>query len=371
MDANEAKPQPGKCRRAAAVLIPATAFLCGIAGAVIVANSKQSPVQGVYRQEIVAVVAKTSGVIQSIDRPHGLDVRPGDPLVTLKDSEIAARREASEAEGDRLQRALEEAKAKAAIELAMRIDDLDRQRLETRLRYADLLRTRLDVQLRRKALENGEQLDEPIAASEIGLTLTSVEAPGRMRQLALADLANHEEVLDTQVALCEDRLAELDRLTAALPTTVNRVCRIESLQAELEAAIAEQDQLEKTEASCQVVSPAYGRIGVYRRQPGDLVSEGETLVEIHDSERPYVLATISLAQLSDFAVGRHVRVAFEGTPTRKPLEGVVADVISDAEVSADAATAPGAAMAQVRITPVGRLWPTPPAGATTLVQPLP
>jgi multidrug resistance efflux pump len=192
-----------------------------------------------------------------------------------------------------------------------------------------------------------------------------------MRQLAFADPANHEEVLDRQIRLCEDRLAELDRLTSALPTTINRACQIETLHAELDAAHAEQDRLESLEASCQLVSPAYGRIGVYRRQPGDLVSKGETLVEIHDSDRPYVLATISLAQLPDFAIGRHVRVAFAGTPTRKPLEGVVADVISDAEVSADAATAPGAAMAQIRITPVGRLWPTPPAGATTLVQPLP
>ena len=49
-------------------------------------------------------------------------------------------------------------------------------------------------------------------------------------------------------------------------------------------------------------------------------------MEIHDAERPYVLATVSLSQLADYSIGRHVRVAFEGTPTRKPLEGVVADL---------------------------------------------
>jgi multidrug resistance efflux pump len=372
MDMNEANRRPAKCRkRVALLLIPATAFLCGIAATIFVAKSKQSPIRGVYRQEVVAVVAKTSGVILSIDRPHGQEVRPGDPLVALKDGEIAVQLEAATVAGDRVQRELEDSKGKAEIELATRSDDLDRQRLETRLRYADLLRTRLDVQLRRKALQSGERLGERIAATnDIGLTLTSVEAPGRMRQLTLADLANHEEVLDTQITLCEDRLAELDHLAAELPGTVNRAFRIDFLQAELEAATAERDRLESMEASRQLVSPAYGRVGVYRRQPGDLVSEGETLVEIHDAERPYVLATISLSQLGDFSIGRHVRVAFEGSPTRKPLEGVVANVISDAERSADAATAPGAAMAQIRITPIGRLWPTPPAGATALVQPL-
>jgi multidrug resistance efflux pump len=110
---------------------------------------------------------------------------------------------------------------------------------------------------------------------------------------------------------------------------------------------------------------------VYRRQPGEFVSKGETLVEIYDSERPYVLVSVSLAQISDFSIGRHVRVAFDGTPTRKPLEGIVSDVISDAERNADAAATPGAAMARVRITPVGRIWPTPPTGATALVQLLP
>jgi hypothetical protein len=75
--------------------------------------------------------------------------------------------------------------------------------------------------------------------------------------------------------------------------------------------------------------------------------------------------------MSKYTVGRHVRVAFDGTPTRKPLEGVIADVISEAERNADAASAPGAATARLRITPVGRLWPTPPAGATAVVQLLP
>jgi len=372
MDMNEAKPQPASDRkRAAFVLIPATAFLCGIAGTVLVANSKQTPVSGVYRQEVVPVVATTSGLVLSIERPHGEEVRPGDSLITLQDSEIAVRLETSETALQRLQTELEEAKAKAAIEIATRKDDLNRQRLETRLRYADLLRNRLDVQLRRKALQSGESIGDSIASSDIGLTLTSVEAPGKMRQLTLADLANHEEVLDTQIALCEDRLAELDLQTTELPSTIDRVFRVASLTSELETVIAEQDRLNAVEPSCELTSPAYGRVGVYRRQPGEYVSKGESLVEIYDSERPYVLASISLAQMSDFTIGRRVRVAFEGTPTRKPLEGIVSDVISDAERNADAAASPGAAMARVRITPVGRLWPTPPAGATALVHLLP
>jgi multidrug resistance efflux pump len=192
-----------------------------------------------------------------------------------------------------------------------------------------------------------------------------------MRQLTLADLANHGEVLDTQITLCEDRLAELDRQTTEIPLTIDRVFRVASLSPELETVVAEQDLLKATASSCELTSPAYGRVGVYRRQAGEFVSKGETLVEIYDSERPYVLVSVSLAQISDFSIGRHVRVAFDGTPTRKPLEGVVSDVISDAERNADAAVTPGAAMARVRITPVGRIWPTPPTGATALVQLLP
>jgi multidrug resistance efflux pump len=345
--------------------------LCGVAGTLLVARSKQEPIRGVYRQEVVAVTAETGGVIQSLDRPHGAEVQPGDCLITLENRDLAAKLERAEAEETRLRRELDDAKAKAAIELATRLDGLGKERLETRLRYADLLRTRLDVQLRRKVLENGEHIDAPVASTEVGLTLTSIETPGKMRQLALADAANHEEVLDTQIALCEDRLAELDRRTTELPPAIDRLFRVDSLTTQLTEVAAEQERLNTSETASQVASPAYGRVGVYRRQPGEFVAAGETLVEIYDSERPYVLVSVSLEQMSDYKVGRHVRVAFDGTPTRKPLEGVISDVISEAERNADAASAPGAVTARLRITPVGRLWPTPPAGATALVQLLP
>ncbi len=373
MHDNTSNKRRGRKRRSAAyILIPASAFVLGVAGAAVVSRSKSEPYHGVYRQEVVSVSAESSGRIASLDSPHGVEVRPGDPLMTIENGNSAAKLKTLANDRARLQRDLDEATAKAAVELAIRNDSVEKERLETRLRYADLLRTRLDVQLRRKALETGEDAGDSIAGNAAGtVMLASTQPRGSFRRLELADVANHEEVLNTQIALCEDRLAELDRLQSSLRESIERAHRIGGIKGELAAVTSELSALENAADSYKIASPAYGRVGVYRRHVGDFASAGETLVEVFDAERPYVLLTIPVADMAELAAGRHVRVAFEGIKTRKPLEGVVAEVISDAERDADIAAGPGAATAKVRVTPVGRLWPTPPAGATAFVQPLP
>jgi multidrug resistance efflux pump len=360
-----------KRRSVAYLLIPATAFVLGIAGAVIVAKSSSDPYRGVYRQEVVPVVAEMSGRVLKFERTHGAEVRPGDPLVSIENGTNATTLKSLEADRERLRRELADATAKATLERTLRLDGVEKERLETQLRYAELLRTRLDVQLRRKALETGEDVNPSVASASTGdVTLASIQTRSSFRQLELADVANHEEVLNTQITLCEDRLAELDRLKAALPASIESSLRIDAMRAELATVSARCDELQNAAESFTIGSPAYGRVGVFRKRPGDFVSAGETMVEVFDAERPYVLVSLPVSGPCELAIGQHVRVAFQGLATRKPLEGVVADVVSDAERTADVAAGPGAATACVRITPVGRLWPTPPAGATAYVTAL-
>ena len=347
--------------------VPVAALALGVAATLAVSQSRQEPYVGVYRQEVVPVLIEQSGRILDVERPHGELVEPGDPLCRLEDASASQTLQALKSRRDPLTDKLNQAAANSAVDLAVRNDAIEKERLETRLRYADLLRTRLDVQLRIKALQDLEQNPSVAGTDRVPIALASAESQNVMRQLGLADASNHEEVLDTQIALCEERLAELDSLQKALPGQIERSCGVDRIEAELAEIDSQIAALQEATQPIVITSPAYGRVGVYRRPSGAFMASGETLVEIFDSERPYILLTVPISKLRELTAGRRVLVKFEGITTRKSLEGTVASVTSEAERDAEAALAPGSAQAQVKITPAGRIWPTPPAGSTVRV----
>jgi len=362
-------PKRGK-RRWAFVLVPGLAFGIGLAVAVGAAKSRGEPYGGVYRQEVVRVTAPRSGKLLSIDAAHGTDVKPGDRLATVEDTATADRLGALKRNRATAERLLETATRKAAAELTLRQASLEKDRLETRLRYADLLRARLDVQVRRRALEEGDaDRAIPVADGRTTVRPVSVESSSARRRIELADARNHDEVLGAQITLCEDRLAELERAFGALPGQLDRAHEVDRLRADLASLDGAIGQAEKSESYLLLASPAHGRVGVYRRKAGDVVAAGETIVQVFDAERSYVLVTVSLADARRFVPGGRVGVAFEGIASRKPLSGRIVEVTSEAEVDADSAVAPGTLSARVRIAPAGRLWPAVPPGTTALVTP--
>ncbi len=358
-------------RRWAVVLIPGVAFALGLALAVGAAKTRGEPLRGVYRQEAVAVVAPRSGTLLSIDAGYGAEVSPGTVLAVIDDAGVAAQVGSLTDQRNVFARDLAVAGRKAEAESASRIAVLAKDRLEARLRYADLLRTRLDLEVRRAALEQDGHGDSAIADSRVTTRPVSLDSTRDQHRFDLADLRNHEEVLKTQIALCEDRLAELDQSIADVPRQVDSVLEVDRLREDLAATEAALAQATKTHAATSVVSPAHGRLGVYRRGVGETAAAGETLVQIFDARRPFVLLTLGLEDVRRINVGQKVAVEFAGIPSRKPLSGKVVEIVSEAERDAESATTPGLLTARVRIIPAGRLWPDVPPGTTALVIPEP
>lgn len=356
-------------RRWPLLLIPAGAFALGLAVAVGAAKTRSEPLRGVYRQEAVSVIASRPGKLLSIDAAHGTEVTPGRQLAVIEDAGVVPRVASLTNERDKLARKLDAAARKAAAEVTLRVASLEKDRLETRLRYADLLRARLDVQVRRKALEQAAEAGLPVAGRQGAVRPVSVESATIERRLSLADARNHEEVLGAQIALCEDRLAGLDRSIAELPRQLESAFEVDRLRNDLAAVEGRLKEASEAETGTAVVSPAHGRVGVYRRRPGEVVAAGETLVQVFDTERTFVLLTVGLSEAARLVPGTRVGVEFEGVPTRKPLSGTVVEVTSEAEVEAEAATTPGTLSARVRIAPAGRLWPVISPGTTALVRP--
>lgn len=364
--------EPTRTRsRGRLLLIPAGAFFCGLVATVAFSRLQSAPMRAVYRQEVVTVRASESGLLVEVKQPYGSSVRPGDALAAFEVSEIAEQLKALKDEEKRVQSQLEVAIAEATIQHTLKKTEIEKERLDLRLRCADLLRSRLEVQTRINAVKENDGSGKNIARNANTISLTSAETFGMNRRLELADLTNHEEVLDAQIALCDDRIAELEKLQESLAKQINHSCHVETLTDELNQLRLRRSELESSPKTLTANSPAHGRVGIYRKQLGDYVAAGETIVEVFDAERPYLLMTVPISSVREFPVQSRVRVEIEGIKTRKPLEGCVTDVILDSERDADSATSPGASLATIRVSPVGRLWPLASPGMAAIIRPIP
>lgn len=368
MDGSEVVTEPPctKRRRGFAPIL-LIAFIAGLCATFATARHQRDPYRGVYRQAAIGVVVEESGTLISLAKSHGEPVRPGQTLATMTtfpsaESLAGLSRKIDEATG-----ALAAARDDAAMELALQNERVEDDRLETRLRYADLLRARLSVQTRKQALREKDRDRTSIVKTSADTTTASPDADRVSLRLQVADAINHEEVLQTQIQLCEDRLAKLDLLQASLPTRIEDSYDISRLETELADLRTKYEAAKAAESERDIVSPAYGRVGVWRQDVGEFASAGQTVVEIFDAERPFVLLRVPVSELLELTVGREVRVEFQGISTKKALEGVVHEIRSDAERDADSAIAPGATEALVRIIPTGRLWPAAPPGTTARV----
>ena len=350
------------------VLILGIAFSGGLIAAIATARIRPEPYRGVYRQAAIEVVATQSGRITALNRDQGVLVRPGESIATIACSTAQESLAELERREQELKLALEAARDRAAMELALQNERIEDERLETRLRYADLLRERLNVQTRKQALEHKTRESSAIVATAGRSQASGLPATDRMSlRLEIAEAINHGDVLQTQIQLCEDRLSKLDTLQSSLANTIEGSFGVARLKAELASIAARRKAASTGESAVEITSPAYGRIGVWRSEVGDQIIAGQTLVEIFDAERPFVFLRVPVSELLELTVGRKVRVEFAGISTKKALAGVVEEIRSEAELDADSARAPGASEAIVRIAPTGRLWPTPPPGTTARV----
>lgn len=357
-----------KSRGGILVLILGAALACGLLAAVATARSQTDPYKGVYRQTAVAVVVAKSGTISELIKAHGDRVHPGESIAKLSVAPPASSLAALSRRRQELEDAVEAASDRVAVKLALQNQRLGDERLELRLRQADLLRARLKVRTRQQALQ-----DQARGSAQVVATAASSDAAGSIPQertslrLQMADAINREQVLDTQIQLCEDRLAALVVFDKELPAKIRDSLGVARLEQELASAAAEIKAAKARELTQPITSPAHGRVGIWRAAAGDHISAGQTLVEIFDVQRPFILMRVPVSELLVLTAGRKVRVSFDGVTTKKPLHGTISQIKSEAECRADSARVAGATQATVRITPIGRLWPVLPPGTTARI----
>lgn len=366
----EAVPEgPTPVRRLPLVLFALLSLALGAGATACLDHLQIERLPATYEGGPMNLAATQPGRIVALVAAQGSRVKADDPVVTLADESLEARLAAQETRVRHLEAELVAVRARAEAEVQLQRQSLERDLLDTRLRSAEFLQNRFASQLEKSAWDELAR-EEP---QPTGLAirsadpnwidaLRSTESPEEQRIRALlrrGTAENAAEVAASKLALCEARIAQLEKMIAALseqpktsPEVVAAGDRLSAAQSELESLRAESREL--TLSACQP-----GVVGVFRRREGDRVAAGETIVQIVDDSRRCVLLKVDSARLNDFGPGSiHDLVFANGQAGR----GRVREVLPQADSTG---TRPRLV---VRLEPAGASWPSLPFGSAVEVH---
>lgn len=340
-------------------------------------DARRDSVTGYLHAERVPIVADRDAVIQQIVAAPGTVVQAGSPLITLADDSLQQEIADKQQEFAALQTELEQAKAKAEIELAWRTKELDEAVFDTKLRSAGFLKDQLAYQVENFAwtsfIENRGNLRAAVEPDSVFRSVTFEDSvtpeESRMRaMLRQGHAQNALEVNSVQVEICDKRLKELEQLRIELPEKVRRAVGVDVAESRLVRAAEELENLKSRQDTLTLKASAYGTVGIYHAQPGEKISAGSPLVELLDPDRRFVIAHVPTDRLGEFTPGTEVRLEFGDGNVRN---GRVRDIPPQAQSFGQLTATPedNQAVLLVRIEPSGKLWPELPIGATVKIRP--
>jgi membrane fusion protein (multidrug efflux system) len=331
---------------------------------------------------MVSVAPKVSGVVQVLHVDEGSQVKAGDVLLELQDTEYRLRLQEVQAQAEMIERQLQEAKMKYELHIKQAEGQIARAQAELAARRSELAEERAALALDR------EQVHSQIAEAEAALKQAESserEIEGqlrvamshweRIRTLFADGIVStgsrdraQEELAQAQARLnaAREHVAQLRARLEAVRTSQKRVQlrerKVQTLQAEVEKAQANlslmrtererssvrQEQVRILEARLKEArakaerarvdlddtvlhSPITGVISRKRVEEGQLVQRGQPVLVINDPKDVWVLANIKESYIRDVVVGNPVDIKVDAYPDRR-FQGMV-ETIGAAAVS--------------------------------------
>jgi multidrug resistance efflux pump len=257
------------------------------------------------------------------------------------------------------------ANAAAEVELTWRRRELQTEMFDARMKLATLQSDRLNRQVEqiawREHLTSTPQWTGSAAADPIlrPITLSSpVASVDRLQAVLKEDAAAlAAESLTAQIELCDRRLTDLATLEQRLEANVWLSAGVEVAERRLAAAEAELAALRNQHEQLTIRSGGHGVVGAIHRQPGDLLSAGDAILDVLDDEQRTVIVRVPTRQLGRIQSGGRVLLQF---PDHVRREGIVGPIPPHAVL--DRASATDETELQIPILPAGKLWPKIPTG---------
>ena len=368
------------------------------------------PLRGVLSADITSLRVPTeSRMIESFVQA-GDEIFSGDKLITLEKTEHIAMIRLQEERVRELERQLRQAEAKAALDLAWRSRELDRELSDVRTRahlIQEVKRTTVEEPFRSASVsDESEPLATESAATTDGITDTTVSqsqfyedgreddvpvptannmvfisgasgessidvarpAPKRVARLeipqpkpqpqkvVLASEPKPDAMLNIEAASVELRLQKLEELRSLLPQQVRTAAGVESVRLQYEEANQRLTEMNTLSRDVAVLCPSHGKVGQVRYQPGDNMSAGEIMLKILHTDRRYVLLHVPTRRVNESQPGTAVGLVSPGDDHYRGK-------VSNLPMLAESTQPGGTSLVTVRVEPTGRLWPEIPIGS--------
>ena len=404
------------------VMIMAIALLVGLLFVQWMNGGKPKTYAGNLKARTFHVTATRTGTLADILIAEGEQVLEGQQIAALYDSDLDSSRRSQVARVETLRQNVVAAKAKAELDLKWRIHELDREILEHRQAIAAAEEPVIEVPLVPET-----QLPPPIVEATLPTKTASVVKPvttkkrhgsniwlsGRSRNRSQAppimratqSSETHTEPIETpppaeedpfgddfsglrtateppvlqqismeqlqsmpvtlskaeKVRLSEERINELNQLKESLRDSVQQASGLVTAQTALQNAIAELKALEETRHEIVLTTTGFGVCSKVLCRAGEKVQSGQPVLELVDSRNQHVSALIPSKHVDSITPGMKVSLYFPGREHRRGR-------INSLPVRTTKVGERGESMLEIRIEPMGGLWPMVPIGSQVEVS---
>ncbi|MEQ9408318.1 MAG: hypothetical protein RIK87_11355 [Fuerstiella sp.] len=355
-----------------------------------------APLRGVLSADITSIRVPAESRLIAAHVQAGQEVFTGDPLLTLEKTEHLTLISQQEQRVQELERSLQQAEARAALDLAWRTRELERELSDMRARahlIREVKRTAADEPFRPATATSPEETPgvlspvvptQPVSQSrtenqarpparpntmifisgESGESSIDVERPARLKipaitrpqPVVLRSEPKADGMLTVEAQNVELQLHRLEELRDELPQQVRRAAGVENIRVQYDEASHRLTEMKTASRDVGVSCPAYGKVGQIRYQPGDTMSTGDVMLKILHSDRRYVVLNVPTRRVNEIQPGTIVDLIFPGDNL---YQGRVANLPMLAECSLP----DGPSLVTVRVEPTGRLWPEIPIGS--------
>jgi multidrug efflux pump subunit AcrA (membrane-fusion protein) len=328
----------------------------------LLAGARELHWTGNLMTRVEVVMSPYDSRIVAFSVSPGDTIAQGETIAQLDGSSLERELQVHRKEVRRLELELAKAEAQAEVELSWRMKSLDADIHTTRLKSAELLKEKFASQVTDLAWSDF------LSNNSFGLANSSASFPllsefplsmeSRIRAVLQQEAAhNATETFSTQIELCDSQLERLERLKGNLPDQIRKSVGLPMLREQLAEAQGEAERLEARLEAVKITSSVHGTAGVFRKQPGDDVAQGEPIVQILDRARQYVSFRVPTRELPHFETGMQLMVIFPGFEPRagrlQPIPPQSADPSERGETMID-----------LNVAPVGKPWPEVPFGST-------
>jgi membrane fusion protein (multidrug efflux system) len=325
---------------------------------------------------MVSVAPEVSGVIRVLHVDEGSEVKAGDVLLEIQDTEYRLQLQEAQAQAEMIERQLLETKKEFGLHIRQAVDQIARAQTELEAKRSALAEERTALALEKEQI--GNQIAEAEAAlkqaesaeqetqGQVRVATSNWERVRTLHADGIVSIENRdkaqEALVQTQARLkaAQEHVLQLkarrDNALASQKRVQLRERKVETLQAEVERArvnirLAEterersdvreeqvrilearlkdmQAKAERAQINVQdtiLRSPIAGVISRKRVEEGQLVQRGQPVLVINDPKDVWVLANIKESYVRDVVVGNPVDIRVDAYPDRR-FQGVVETV---------------------------------------------